>query len=97
MIKASLIIAEDSKGNLSVPIIAKDKNVVLQKLPEILQQGYTAAHYIKNPSVRTFRNKGEIKLTEQKPQMVEPIQIADDVADELSDQPKRRGRPPKVS
>jgi hypothetical protein len=91
--KASLIIVEDSKGNLSVPVIDRDKNAVISMLPEILREGVTA-HYLKNPSVRTYRYKG-------KPQPVAaPVDDFEDdetdPADALSDAPKRRGRPPKA-
>ena len=84
---------EDAKGNLSVPVIDRDKNAVLSVLPELLTEGVTA-HYLKNPTVRTFRYKG-------KPQPVaapEPEELDDetDPADALSDAPKRRGRPPKL-
>jgi len=93
--KCSLIIVEDAKGNLSVPVIDRDKNAVLAMLPEVLREGVTA-HYIKQPTSRTFKYKG--KPTAAPVAEIEPEEDdeSDDVADALSDSPKRRGRPPKA-
>lgn len=92
--KCSLIIVEDAKGNLSVPVIDTDKNAVLAMLPEILREG-VQAHYIKNPTARTFRYKGKTAaqtIAENNAAYAEQ----DDATDELGEAPKRRGRPPKV-
>jgi len=91
--KLSLIIAEDAKGNLSVPVIDRDKNAVLSMVPDLLKQGMTA-HYLKNPSVRTFRYKG--RPEPMAATVADDYDDETDPADALSDAPKRRGRPPKT-